>query len=230
MTMDANHANLSHTKLIYLNFHPLEVVSRYPDPQLQVGETYYLFILRRSIFKYFSLNTHFVNKIDLITTIATHNFKWMKITHICLISYRTFTFFLRIWQKIGPPHPQLGCTPHGIKEMLESYYHNIIVVIKSFFTYIWDIRGASIKLGGELNVWMNLFFLCRVFAGVISWLPTRILIHMLISEQMTVVWSRCPSKATVIFFRNEIKLFICTLFCRGFFQTPCYLNGRPLYT
>ena len=31
-------------KLIYLNFHPLEVVSRYRDPQLRVGEKYsYLF-------------------------------------------------------------------------------------------------------------------------------------------------------------------------------------------
>ena len=27
-------------KLIYLSFHPLEVVSRYSDPQLQVGENY----------------------------------------------------------------------------------------------------------------------------------------------------------------------------------------------
>ena len=26
--------------LLYLNFHPLEVVSRYRDPQLQVGENY----------------------------------------------------------------------------------------------------------------------------------------------------------------------------------------------
>ena len=25
-------------KLIYLSFHPLEIVSRYRDPQLQVGE------------------------------------------------------------------------------------------------------------------------------------------------------------------------------------------------
>ena len=31
-------------KLIYLNFHPLEAVSRYSDPQLQVAEHYlYLF-------------------------------------------------------------------------------------------------------------------------------------------------------------------------------------------
>ena len=27
-------------RLIYLNFHPLEVVSRYRDPQLQVSENY----------------------------------------------------------------------------------------------------------------------------------------------------------------------------------------------
>ena len=40
-------ANPCHAKLIYLNFHPLEVVSRYRDPQLQVGENYsYLFNLR----------------------------------------------------------------------------------------------------------------------------------------------------------------------------------------
>ena len=33
--------------LLYLNFHRLEVVSRYRDPQLQVGENYsYLFNLR----------------------------------------------------------------------------------------------------------------------------------------------------------------------------------------
>ena len=39
-------------KLIYLNFHPLEVASRYRDPQLQVGENYsYLFNLRTIICK-----------------------------------------------------------------------------------------------------------------------------------------------------------------------------------
>ena len=31
-------------KLIYLNFHPLQVVSRYRDPQLQMGENYSLFV------------------------------------------------------------------------------------------------------------------------------------------------------------------------------------------
>ena len=40
-------------KLIYLNFQPLEVVSRYRDPQPQVVKNYsYLFNLRLSIYKY----------------------------------------------------------------------------------------------------------------------------------------------------------------------------------
>ena len=39
-------------KLFYLNFHPLEVVSRYRDPQLQVDTIHsYLFIRRPNIFK-----------------------------------------------------------------------------------------------------------------------------------------------------------------------------------
>ena len=42
-----------------LKFHPLEVVSRYRDPQLQVGEKYYLFNLRANIFKSWCLNTTF---------------------------------------------------------------------------------------------------------------------------------------------------------------------------
>ena len=37
-------------KLIYLNFHPLEVVARYRDPQILVGENYaYLFNFRPNI-------------------------------------------------------------------------------------------------------------------------------------------------------------------------------------
>ena len=40
-------------KLIYLNFQPLEVVSRYRDPQPQVAENYrYLFNLTPNIRKY----------------------------------------------------------------------------------------------------------------------------------------------------------------------------------
>ena len=32
--------NTSSVNFIYLNFHPLEIVPRYCDPQLQVGENY----------------------------------------------------------------------------------------------------------------------------------------------------------------------------------------------
>ena len=55
-------------KLIYLNFQPLEVVSRYRDPQLKMGENYaYLFNLRSNICISRCLNTHFVPNIsDLI--------------------------------------------------------------------------------------------------------------------------------------------------------------------
>ena len=34
------HLNPEPAELIYLNFHPLEVVSRYRDQQIQVGENY----------------------------------------------------------------------------------------------------------------------------------------------------------------------------------------------
>ena len=38
-------------KSTYLNFHPLEVVSRYRDPQLQVAQNYfYLFNLSTNIY------------------------------------------------------------------------------------------------------------------------------------------------------------------------------------
>ena len=44
--------NTYHAMLIYLNFQPLEVVSRYRDPQLQVAENYaYLLNLGTNICK-----------------------------------------------------------------------------------------------------------------------------------------------------------------------------------
>ena len=44
--------NPSTAKLKNLNFHPLEVVRRYRDPQLQAGENYtYSFNLKRNIDK-----------------------------------------------------------------------------------------------------------------------------------------------------------------------------------
>ena len=55
-------------ELIYLNFHPLEVVSRYRDPQLQVSENYsYLFNFSTSICKSSCLDTRFIpNNSDLV--------------------------------------------------------------------------------------------------------------------------------------------------------------------
>ena len=52
-----------------LNFHPLEVVSRYRDLQLQVAEHYwYLFNLTPNIWKCWCLITHFFpNNCDLIS-------------------------------------------------------------------------------------------------------------------------------------------------------------------
>ena len=50
-------------KLIYLNFHPLEVASHYHDPQLQVGENYLNLINLQSTF---ANPTHFVSNISLI--------------------------------------------------------------------------------------------------------------------------------------------------------------------
>ena len=50
------------TAMIFnLNCHPHEVVSRYRDPQLQVGENYsYLFNLRPNMYNFLSLKTHFI--------------------------------------------------------------------------------------------------------------------------------------------------------------------------
>ena len=54
--------NSYYVKLIYLNFQPPEVVSRYRDPQPQVVENYsYLFILRQS------LNIHFIPNNSAVT-------------------------------------------------------------------------------------------------------------------------------------------------------------------
>ena len=47
-----NHVNPHPAEVIYLNFQPLEVVSRYRDPQLQVAENYkYLINLNSNICK-----------------------------------------------------------------------------------------------------------------------------------------------------------------------------------
>ena len=51
----------SPAEVIYLFFQPLEVVSRYRDPQPQVAENYsYLFDLNTNICKFCCLNSHFI--------------------------------------------------------------------------------------------------------------------------------------------------------------------------
>ena len=54
--------NIVPAKSYILIFHPLEVVSRYRDPQLPVGENYWHFfiIFKPNICKSRSLNTHFI--------------------------------------------------------------------------------------------------------------------------------------------------------------------------
>ena len=66
--VNATSLTLALLNWINLNSHPLEVVSRYRDTQLQVGENYsYLFNLRPNICESRCLNTHFIpNNSDLI--------------------------------------------------------------------------------------------------------------------------------------------------------------------
>ena len=64
LTLSVLHCSLTLETLscLFLNFHPIEVVSRYRDPQLQVSENYpYLFNSSANILKSWCLNTHFVS-------------------------------------------------------------------------------------------------------------------------------------------------------------------------
>ena len=71
--------------LIYLNFYPLEVVSRYRDSQLQVCKNYsYLFNLRPNICKSLCLNTHFVPNISDLRQ-KTVLFEMQSTMHTCII-------------------------------------------------------------------------------------------------------------------------------------------------
>ena len=58
--VDPRRVNPYPAKVTYLNFQPLEAVSRCRDPQLQVAENYlYLVKLGTNIVKSGCLNTHF---------------------------------------------------------------------------------------------------------------------------------------------------------------------------
>ena len=67
-SLSLRHGNPHPVKLIYSIFHPIKVVPRYRDLQLQVGENYsYLFNLRYIFCKFWCLNTLFLPNInDLI--------------------------------------------------------------------------------------------------------------------------------------------------------------------
>ena len=77
--------NSLNAKLYYPNFHPLEVVSRYRDPQLQVGENYSCLISDQTlakilILKRLSYFTLFINNGDWATSILTR----LKTTNVFL--------------------------------------------------------------------------------------------------------------------------------------------------
>ena len=70
-----------------------------------------------------------------------------------------------------------------------------------FFLLQSTILFFSWLATSKLKSWC-LFFRCHMFAGVISLLPNRVLIHGLIPEQIIVAWNRWPSEERVIFFGN----------------------------
>ena len=68
LTSITKNVNPYHAKVVYLNFYPLKVVSRYRDPQHQVAENYsYLLNLSTNTYKYWCLDAHFIpNNSDLV--------------------------------------------------------------------------------------------------------------------------------------------------------------------
>ena len=72
------------TKLKNLNFHPLEVVSRYRDPQLQVGENYsYLYNLNQNICD-----------LDFLLFFSPSNFSFLKIKLSLILLITTIVVFI----------------------------------------------------------------------------------------------------------------------------------------
>ena len=60
-------------KVIHSIFHPIEVVSCYREPQLQVGESYlYLFNLRPSVCKSLCLSTHCIPNDNDLNLLIKH--------------------------------------------------------------------------------------------------------------------------------------------------------------
>ena len=86
---DVTHCNPYPAKIIHLNFQPLEVVSRYRDPQIQVGENYsYLFNLDTNIYKLCCSDTHFApNNMNLVGW-----YNRLKTTIVVISRVRFFTW------------------------------------------------------------------------------------------------------------------------------------------
>ena len=91
------HINTLPAKLIYLNFHPPEVVSRNRDTKLQVAENYsYLF--------------NFI-PLKLWIAVARHSCKRVKISNIKIgtLAVKQFFFMLdQCWFKVGPALEKLA--------------------------------------------------------------------------------------------------------------------------
>ena len=84
----------------YLNFHPLEVVSRYRDHQLQVGENYkYVFNWSRNICKSWCLDTHLIpQNSDLV-----NQSNRLKTTIVVIRGIRVMMFIFsgEIWTRVS---------------------------------------------------------------------------------------------------------------------------------
>ena len=85
----------------YFNFHPLEVVSRYRDPQLQVGENYSYFLnFRSNICKSLCLKTHVERIRSLYNTFSNTQLSY-HIVAGCVVCISKVNWI------IGPSRPEL---------------------------------------------------------------------------------------------------------------------------
>ena len=92
---------------IYFKFHPLEIVSRYRDPQLQVAGNYsYLLNLRTNINKSCCLHSHFsLNSSGLIGWL-----KGFKTTIVVISTQRDNLVYDHVWL----PHITQGVLHHRV--------------------------------------------------------------------------------------------------------------------
>ena len=83
------------TRLFSCNFHPLEVVSRWRDPQLQVGENYSdLYKQKLTVLYYCRLMPRFIFNVKYMLNTSISNI-WKQLTSI-LSNLNNFTY-LKLW-------------------------------------------------------------------------------------------------------------------------------------